>query len=275
MFFSLGLRCQFGVLDNRDAEQGVATVDDPAELLRNMVEGVNSLNLTLTSIGDTIVRCFRSEEEYSLLSQLKLIRTEMSDLRREVTKSLEDFGKKVAELGAEAIIESLRTVIEQFNAKLSDLVGAEFKQLKEAMVKLVDWQEQHRQSVDRMQGQLDHYLSQLDAATQMLEHASKTIATTSDHLDSIDGTLVTISSSAVDLGEHAKVLNTQNTQLAALLEQIQTLGAEAKTVLPQIATHLNEATRSLSMAAENSQTQFEETGQAMVDTVTAGCSTTT
>ena len=53
---------------------------------------------------------FHSDEEYSLLSQLKLIRTDMADLRREVNQSLDDFGKKVAELGTEAIIKSLKTV---------------------------------------------------------------------------------------------------------------------------------------------------------------------
>ena len=37
--------------------------------------------------------------------------------KREIIKSLNEFGEKVAELGTEAMIEALRNVIEQLNAK--------------------------------------------------------------------------------------------------------------------------------------------------------------
>ena len=151
---SLFLKWYFGHYDNKEIQAEQVTSREPVELLRQTASGVASLSETVKALGGMMLRCFRAEEEWSLLSQLKLIRTEMADLRRDITKSLDEFGKKVAELGTEAMIKALQEVIQDFNAKLSDLVGAEFKQLKEAMIKLVDWQENHRQAVDQMQQQL-------------------------------------------------------------------------------------------------------------------------
>jgi SMC interacting uncharacterized protein involved in chromosome segregation len=135
--------------------------DDPVVLLRNISGGVSSMSESITSMGEMIIRCFQSDEDFSLVSQLKIIRTDMNDLKRAIIKSLDEFGEKVAELGTEAMIEALRNVIEQFNARLNDLVGEEFKQLRNAMIKLVEWQEHHRKSIDEMQDKLSSYLTQV------------------------------------------------------------------------------------------------------------------
>ena len=261
MTASLALRYRFGFYENKEIQEEKATSQEPVELLRQIASGIASLS-------ETVVKCFRAEEEYSLLSQLKLIRTEMGDLRRDITKSLDEFGKKVAELGTEEMIKALQQVIQDFNAKLSDLVGAEFKQLKEAMIKLVDWQENHRQAVDQMQQQLTDYLDQVRSSVQLLERASNSIHSTSEHLDSVDGSLSTISVSASDLSVHVESLKSQNAQLAELLSQVQTLGQEAKTVLPAVSAHINEATKALSLAAENTRSHLEEASTKVSDVVT-------
>ena len=265
---SLVLKWHFGRYDNKEIQAENVTNREPVELLRQTASGVASLSETVKALGGMVVRCFRAEEEWSLLSQLKLIRTEMGDLRRDITKSLDEFGKKVAELGTEAMIKALQEVIQDFNAKLSDLVGAEFKQLKEAMIKLVDWQENHRQAVDQMQQQLADYLSQVGSSVQLLERASNSIHSTSERLDSVDGRLSAIAVSADQLSDHAESLKAQNAQLAELLIQVRTLGEEAKTVLPNVSAHINEATKALSLAAENARSHLEEASAKVSDVVT-------
>ena len=265
---SLVLKYRFGFYDNKEIQAEKVTSQDPVELLRQTASGIKSLSETVTAIGEMVFKCFRAEEEYSLLSQFKLIRTEMGDLRRDITKSLDEFGEKVAELGTEAMIKALQEVIQDFNSKLSDLVGAEFKQLKEAMIKLVDWQENHRQAVDQMQQQLTDYLAQVRSSVQLLERASNSIHSTSEHLDSVDGSLSNISVSASDLSAHVESLKAQNAQLAELLIQVRTLGEEAKTVLPNVSAHINEATKALSRAAEGTRSHLEETSAKTSEVVT-------
>lgn len=265
---SLILRWQFGRYDNEEARDEKVISQEPIELLRQTANGVASLSETVQAMEEMVVRCFRADEEWSLLSQLKLIRTEMGDLKREITKSLDEFGKKVAELGTEAMIKALQEVIQDFNAKLSDLVGAEFRQLKEAMIKLVDWQENHRLAVDQMQQQLTDYLAQVRSSVQLLERASNSIDSASEHLDSVDGSLSAIAVNANQLSQHVESLKAQNAQLAELLNQVRTLGEEAKTVLPNVSAHINEATKELSLAAENTRSHLQETSAKVGDVVT-------
>lgn len=268
MIASLALKWQFGHYDNMEAQAEKVTSEEPVELLRQTASGIASLSENMKAIGDEVVRCFRAEEEWSLLNQLKLIRMEMTELKRDVTKSLDEFGKKVAELGTEAMIKALQEVIQDFNSKLSDLVGAEFKQLKEAMIKLVEWQENHKQAVDQMQQQLTEYLAQVRSSVDLLERASNSIHSTSEHLDSVDSSLSAISVSAEDIEAHMESLKLQNEQLKELLIQVRTLGEEAKTVLPSVSTHVNEATKALSLAAENTRSHLEEASAKMSDVVT-------
>ncbi len=217
MSFSLAIKYVYGIFERIDLSKEIAESDDPVVLLRNISSGISSLSESMTAMGEMIMRCFKSDEDYSLVSQLKIIRTDMNDLKREIVKSLDEFGEKVAELGTEAMIEALRNVIEQFNARLNDLVGEEFKQLKNAMIKLVEWQEHHRKSIDEMQDKLSSYLTQVHHSTNLLERAAASINKASDHLDSIDGSLSTISVSAEDIEQHITQLKSQNAQLAEFI----------------------------------------------------------
>lgn len=267
MFFSLLLKYIYGLYERRDLQKDSIATDDPISILRQIANGVVSLSTTVDSIGETIVKCFKSDEEYSIVSQLKLIRTEMNDLKREVTKSLNEFSEKVAELGTEAMIEALRNVIEQFNARLNDLVGEEFKQLKEVMIKLVEWQENHRTAIDEMQRKLSDYLDHVRVATELLDRAATSMHHASDHLDSIDGSVSAISVSVEDIEQHIANLKAQNEQLKEFIDSIQTIGEEAKGVLPSLTKHIESSTSELVRASQLAKDQLQEAGQSLGSTV--------
>jgi biopolymer transport protein ExbB/TolQ len=267
MFFSILLRYIYGHYEKKDISKDKAKSDDPVVLLRNISGGVSTLSNTVTAMGEMIIKCFQSDEEYSLVSQLKLIRTDMGDLKREIIKSLNEFGEKVAELGTEAMIEALRNVIEQFNARLNDLVGEEFKQLKDAMIKLNEWQEYHRKSIDEMQANLSAYLDNVKESTLLLERAASSMNYASEHLDSIDGSLSTISVSAEDIENHIEQLKSQNAQLQEFINSIMIIGEEAKTVLPSLEKHIKAFTSDLEQATQEAKVKIQDTGKSLEETV--------
>lgn len=269
MVSSLGLRYQSSYFDNKESQDDAVLGNEPVELLRRTASGIVALSDKVNEIGDTVVKCFRADEEYSLLSQLKLIRTEVSDLKKEVTSSLDEFSAKVAELGTEAMIKALREVIADFNAKLNDLVGAEFKALKDAMIKLVEWQEHHRNAVDQMQQQLNDYLAQVRSSVELLERAANTLQAAGEHLDGVDASLSALSVSAADIEAHVEALKGQNAQLSELLVQVKSLGEEAKTVLPAVSAHINDATQALSRAAEGARSDLQEASSKVTQVVTS------
>jgi len=267
MAAALILKYIYSNFDRRDIKKESIASEDPNVLLRQISVGISTLSETVLSLGETISNLFRSDEEYSIISQMKLIRTDMNDLKREVMNTLREFGEKVAELGTEAMIEALREVIEQFNARLNDLVGAEFKQLKDAMVKLVEWQENYREAVDTMQAQLSDYLAHLELTTELLEKSSHSISQASDHLDSIDGSLSVISVSAEDIQHHVEQLKLQNQQLNEFIDSIGKLGEEAKSVLPTISQHIEASTSELVKASEEARDQLNTAGASLGETV--------
>jgi len=90
-------------------------------------------------------------EDSSLVAQIKLMRQEQNDNAIAMRKSLDDFAAKISELGSKALIEALEMVIRDFNTQLNEQFGDNFKQLNLAVEKLVIWQQQYKEELDKLQ----------------------------------------------------------------------------------------------------------------------------
>jgi len=108
--------------------------------LEDVVISINSLRKSIAGENDT-----------SLISQFKLMRQEQNDNATLMRKSLDDFAEKVSELGSKALIEALQKVISDFNNQLNEQFGDNFKQLNLAVEKLVLWQQQYKDELDKLQ----------------------------------------------------------------------------------------------------------------------------
>ena len=109
-----------------------ATVDDLAELL-------SRLNRSIAGTDDS-----------TLLSQLKLLRTDANERLDRLSQSTERYAERMAEANAKALIEALSVVIKDFNAKLNDQFGQNFQNLNTAVEKLVVWQKQYEQQLNAL-----------------------------------------------------------------------------------------------------------------------------
>src|SRR5438105_10487198 len=63
---------------------------------------------------------------------------------------LDEFGRTVAENNSRALIDALKDVIREFNEKISEQFGENFKQLNQAVGQILDWQERYRQQMAEM-----------------------------------------------------------------------------------------------------------------------------
>ena len=127
-------RCQiFGPprISSGEGLQG-ATIDDLARLLK-------SLNHSLAG-----------EEDSTLFSQVKLLRQETGYGLKAVYSSLENYMEKMADNNSKALIEALKEVIRDFNAKINEQFGDNFKQLNSAVERILVWQEAYRQQMAEM-----------------------------------------------------------------------------------------------------------------------------
>ena len=116
----------------KDGITAGATVDDLAAQL-------GRLNRSIAGTDDS-----------TLLGQVKLLRTEANDRLDRLNQSYEHFAEKVAEANSKALIQALSEVIRDFNVKLNDQFGENFKNLNAAVEKLVVWQKQYEQQLNAL-----------------------------------------------------------------------------------------------------------------------------
>lgn len=231
--------------------------DDPVELLKAMVSGINNLEKSSREIEKSIVSCFRSDEEYSLISQLKLIRQEIIDTRREVSDSFKNFAEKIAESSTDALVKALEKVIGDFNTLLNELVSESFKELSSAMIKLTEWQENYKNHVDETQDKINLLLNHMQQAVSILDDTSARITKIDDSLESIDSSLSGISVSAEDISQHVESLKLQNEVLRESIVSIKQIGEDAKSVVPVITEQINNLTNKLETTVLNVTEKFE------------------
>jgi chromosome segregation ATPase len=109
-----------------------ATVDDLARLLQSLHQSL------------------AGKEDSTLLSQVKLLRQETGDGLKALNSSLENYMERMAENNSKALIEALKEVIRDFNSKINEQFGDNFKQLNSAVERILVWQEAYRRQMAEM-----------------------------------------------------------------------------------------------------------------------------
>lgn len=95
-------------------------------------------------------RSIAGTDDSTLLSQVRLLRTEANDRLDRLNQLFERFAERVVEANSMALIQALSEVIKDFNVKLNDQFGENFKDLNAAVEKLVVWQKQYEQQLNAL-----------------------------------------------------------------------------------------------------------------------------
>ncbi len=167
--------------------------EDPQAILRDLAHDTKSQTEAMTALreemGSALQRqteAIAGEGDGSLATQLIKLRTSLVDSAEETKNTIDeraqeqvtafrDFAEKMAENNSKALIKALEEVIRDFNDKLTEQFGENFKQLNEAVGRLVDWQENYRLQMDRMEAQLGSTLEKTIAAQQALSDSASAL----------------------------------------------------------------------------------------------------
>lgn len=135
---------------------------------------------------EKLILSMAGSEEGSLVGQLKLARSEISDAtkraqtdRKEFSERLwtemREFADLLSKSATEQVIEALRQVIVDFNRNLTEQFGDNFKRLDESVKKLVEWQAQYMQQLEQMSEQYAQGVKAIDSTKDaVLEIGEKT-----------------------------------------------------------------------------------------------------
>lgn len=227
-----------------------ANSDDPLRVLQagfaEMKEGMDVANSNLRTLKDSI-----SGDANSSLSTLLLkVKNAIEDVDTHAQKqavttlnsimndgfkvqiaAFEDFAKTIAENNSKALIEALNDVMRDFNAKINEQFGDNFKQLNEAVGRLLTWQEAYRQQLDQLREQM--------TVSQVAISESKTA------LESISTHASTLPPAAEALSKMLTTAQAQIDDLNARLSAFAALKDKAESAMPTLSKMLDDFTKSM------------------------------
>lgn len=190
-----------GYLKKSDAEKSAAT--------QNLLNAVEKMTTSLAGDGD-----------YTVIGQMKTIRLELRDHHEKIISEFREFAKTLAENNIKAFIEALNDAIKDFNTKITEQFGENFKQLNIAVGRLLDWQINYKSTLERVTENLDMTFEGIDAAKNSLAQIEKSSAAVADTAAAIQDLIVTA--------------NLYAQKLEMVLAEVKALGDSAKNSVPQI-----------------------------------------
>ncbi|TWD54205.1 hypothetical protein FB480_103113 [Agrobacterium vitis] len=197
-------------------------------------ENANRLYQAVEALRSAIA----DNKDGSLVSQLQRMRSENRDGQQELISEFRNFAEKMTESNQKALIEALKDVIRDFNEKLTEQFGENFKELNTAVHKLVDWQENYRTHIETVEDRIGLALSAID-------HSQQSLQSVSDHVSVIPAAIAPLEPIMTGLNQQITVLDGHLEALVALKEQA--LGAfpilekNLSSITTDMARHVDQA----------------------------------
>jgi hypothetical protein len=213
--------------DNQDTGLG--------DLLYEMNQGNQVIADKLDTINSSVTKLDSSitgENDGSLLSQILLLRTNLNDKFGDLINQFQKFAKLQAENNTKALVTAIQEVIGDFNAKINEQFGENFKELNAAVGDLVTWQDNYKDILDKSIEQFEISVKSIDRSKSMLEVIEERYETNMKVNEDIKVVLESIQSETNDLENK--------------MENFSGLAKSAKDAFPVIEENLNSLTSGFS-----------------------------
>lgn len=208
-----------------------ASIDTLAELLMKMNNTISQVLENTDSKLTGIEKSLVGDGDTTLLTQLQKMRTSFSDKQDVLIAEFKKFAETMAEQNSKALIEALNDIIRDFNQKLTEQFGENFKQLNIAVGKLLEWQENYKEQLGEMKTQYDETTKGMIS----IESSFNNIVKKAD-------TLLELSKSLVEL---MNGLDDKQKKIDDYLQEAISITNEAKKAIPLINDHIINATDKL------------------------------
>ena len=197
--------------------------EDSADILR-------SIEIKLSRLED-IQNIY--DVNLDLLKEINSIKDDIYDVNKQVletvgenfertNQALEGAMNKFSEDSTKEIVNALDTIISKFNMNMVDQFGQNFKQLNEAVGKMVNWQEQYKDSLVSMNDNLGN-------AVNVIETTEKSLSSIAAKNEEIIKVYEMFGDMVAKSEEQAFQINTKILAQVELLEVIQTVFDDTKT----------------------------------------------
>ncbi|WP_194866730.1 MotA/TolQ/ExbB proton channel family protein [Pseudoalteromonas sp. PPB1] len=225
-----------------------------------ILAAIKAQTLATSELKDALV----GNEESTLLGQIKLLRSngdihfkQAQALQKEQFEAqsqkqtefadklwikLQDFADTLSKSATEEIIAALNNVIADFNQKITEQFGDNFKKLNEAVFKLVEWQENYRLQLEEMKAQYSH-------GVEAIVKTEGSVASINEHAKSIPQSMDTLTA-VMEVNQH------QLAELERHLAAFEQMRDKAVEAVPQIQQHVQQTVQDIGAAVEEASIHY-------------------
>ena len=212
------------------------TASDLVDELRKIGKGTESVKDALVGDGDA-----------SLSTQLIKLRTDFRD-----------FAEKVSEDGSQALIKALEEVIADFNTKINEQFGENFKQLNEAVAALLDWQKEYKEQVKLLTEAFQESQRGIEAVKVSVEGIEKSTSTIPPQMEKIEDIFQKTDNRMEELHKGLGTLADMRTQAESALPKIE---EKMLSMTEGFQTAINKQVADFNENFENQQSNFNKTNE--------------
>lgn len=258
IFLSLAFKTAstFSFLKPKQVEESISLAT-PEAILGAMQAQVAETRI----LKDAIV----GNEESTLFGQLKILRGDINDNAKISVKNaqdqaikqqegfdafseklwlkLQDFADTLSKSATEQVIEALKQVIADFNNNLTEQFGDNFKQLNEAVIKLVEWQENYKLQLEQMQQQYTQGVESISATESSVAHISEQSRIIPQSMQELKGIM--------EVNQH------QLAELERHLEAFKLMRDEAVKAVPEIREQVQNTVNDISAAVTTASDHYK------------------
>lgn len=188
-----------------------------ADIHTALLENNKAMNKGFSELADAL----GGDKDTSVAGQLTRLRTTTQDKLDTLTDEFKKFAETIAENNSKALIEALESVIRDFNTKLTEQFGENFKQLNAAVGKLVEWQENYRQQMEELREAFNHARDNLEKSSTSMTNIDQAAQRIPEHLDNLEGVYKKLSEQLGELSERLEAFSNMKESAEAAFPAIQ------------------------------------------------------
>ncbi|WP_288909535.1 hypothetical protein [uncultured Megamonas sp.] len=114
---------------------------------KHLLDAINTMSKSISGESDTTLLSQLKNLRIAIIDEEKETRSEIQLMREGMISAFNEFAHQMAENNSKAFIKALEETIKDFNTKIQEQFGENFKQLNIAVGKLLVWQEEYKNTI--------------------------------------------------------------------------------------------------------------------------------
>ena len=208
--------------------QGVKSESTVADLINYLQES----DAQKAALIQSLIKSVTGDDDSTVTGQIKMLKADLRDEfktlsgtlqanNEKVIRELKNFGETLAESNSKAFVEALTDTMKDFNQKMTEQFGENFKQFNVAVGRLLEWQENYKTIIEIVTQNLQATVDGISAVKNSFEQIAKSAASMTESSEQIQNLIVTA--------------NFYEQKLAGVLKEVQALGAISQSAVNDIA----------------------------------------